>query len=163
MIKFFLLGANDGFDHNERRRDARDVAMAWLNRKSWPVYANTKNRKAFEPGAGVVFYIGGKASSGQTIIGSARIALIRPATSAERLGVGMGEKTPSEVLEFEPLEFFPVPVPIRPLIDKLEMFVQVPQRWGIALVGGSRRISQADFDLILESAKLARVEGLTPG
>lgn len=153
MIKYFLLGANDGFDEDERRRPARDVAMSWLSRRLWPVYANTKNREAFEPGARVVFYIGGKSSDAQTLIGYATIARVRSATFAERTEVGIGEKTPAKVLEFEPLTLFDVPVPIRPLLDRLEMFARVRQRWGIALVGGSRRISESDFEMILKSGR----------
>lgn len=153
LIKYFLLGANDGFDEDERRRPARDVAMSWLARRSWPVYANTKNREAFEPGAQVVLYIGGKAPGAQTFLGTGVIARIRSATTTERNEVGAGEKTPARVLEFEPLAFFQNAVSIRPLLDQLEMFERVRQRWGIALVGGSRRISKHDFDLVLKAAK----------
>lgn len=127
--------------------------MSWLNRRSWPVYANTKNREAFEAGARVVFYIGGKSSDAQTVIGCGTIAAVRSATSVERTDVGAGEKTPAKVLDFEALTLFSAPVPIRPLLDKLEMFAKVRQRWGVALVGGSRRISGADFEVILNSAK----------
>lgn len=83
------------------------------------------------------------------------IARIRSATATERNEVGAGEKTPAKVLEFEPMEFFVNAVLIRPLLDQLEMFERVRQRWGIALVGGSRRISKHDFDLVLKAAKTA--------
>lgn len=153
LIRYFLLGANDGFDEDERRRPARDVAMGWLSRRSWPVYANTKNRLAFDAGARVVFYVGGKSSDAQTLIGFGTIAAVRSATSAERNGAGAGEKTPVKIIDFKPLTLFRTPVPIRPLLDQLEMFAKVRQRWGVALVGGSRRISEADFELILSSEK----------
>ena len=153
-MKYFLLGANDGFDINERKVSAFSIVEVWLSKPAWPVYAKTKNRLAFEPGAHVVIYVGGKQRNSQSFFGTATIDQVRDPTFREiEDAAETSAPPPVRILVFKDVRRFPSSNSIRPLISRLEMFGKLGPKWGVALVGGSRRLSKADYDIIVQHAQ----------
>lgn len=149
MPNTFFLAANDAYDEHERRKGAYQVIKEWLGKPAWPVYRNTKNRLAFAPQDRVVIYAGGYKQHSQTIIGVAVIVKVRSPTKAELEELSQtSAPTPVKILDLGELVCCETPVSIRPILTRLEMFAGLGAKWGVALMGGSRKISEDDFALI---------------
>jgi predicted RNA-binding protein len=131
-----------------------DIFLKRMEQKRWGLGERTANRKRVKPGDRVIFYRGGE--DGKAFIGSAEI--ISDASELEEDSIANVDTSYYSV-KLDNINIFPEPKSIYDFVDKLE-FIQNPDNWGAYLQGGTRRISESDYKLILgDVSNISRSSG----
>ena len=132
------------------------VTPAALNAGRWPLYLHTKHRSDFRPGDRVVIYVGGQQEGSKLFVASAEVVSYELVTAVARRNVAPNVAEGNQLavgwLQLGTVKEFSTPVPILELLDRLSFIPENRARWGVALVGGVRRIDDRDWDLILSEA-----------
>lgn len=147
--QFFVLTASTGEYSDGRKAHSTEIAIGRLTRGLWALYANTRNRAAIKKGDRVLGY-----ATGGLFVGSARVADVQRSESKLRGwkdGPLLVFSPASAILVLDEVDVFPSPLEIKPLKDRLE-FVPKHEKWGVVLLGGALRISEADWNLIAAHA-----------
>lgn len=152
----FLLLVADGWDSRGARVPAEKIAEHRLSSARWPIYAGTKNRLALAPGSRVVIYVGGASSAvAQHVIAKGIIGEVRKPRRHEAVeGPDLLSDDPFIILELTQVEVLRPPIPIKPLLERLTILNPGP-KWGAGLVGGCRRLTDADFHLLAGTSSRA--------
>ena len=129
--------------------DAHGLTMHRLERRQWPIYERTRNRNAFVTGVRLCVYIAGNGPTGGLIVATATTRRVRPWRSGTPIDPPIyATEVPYLVLELEDASPLPVPVRFRDVLPGLSCAPADLSRWGPLLQGGSRRFSQADWELM---------------
>lgn len=151
--QYFMLGTTDGEDANGRRVSGAQIADAWLDLGAWPIYRTNKYRAVIDSDAYILVYVGGEKERRQSFIAWAKVSEIRkPSREEARLSEDFLMPVPERVAVLSPINRFPEPVSIRPLIGQLTIVPKVGPKWGAGLVGGNRRLDVSDFDAVVDSS-----------
>jgi len=118
--------------------DSEKEFIRRLDKKKWPIYFHTINRKKIRAGNHVVFYKAG--IGGQKIIGKAR-------TSSEIISI---EGKMDFFVNLEDVEHYEPHVQFHPLVEKLD-FIKTKNDWGRHMQGGVRPISKKDYETMVSS------------
>jgi hypothetical protein len=143
--QFYVLTASSGEYSDGRKAHSNEVAIGRLTRGSWALYANTRNRAAIKKGDRVLGY-----ATGGLFVGTARVADVQRSESKLRGwkdGPLLVFSPASAILVLDEVDIFPSPVEIKPMKDQLE-FAPKHKKWGVVLLGGALRISEADWNQI---------------
>ena len=147
----FLLIAADNFTLADKRVPAHIIATHRLNLRKWPIFAGTRNRRVFKSGDDVLIYLAGKGELSGHVVAQTRIAAARPAKPHEEIDPhNVLATAPVLVLELCEVRQLDPPVRIKSLLSRLS-FVSPGPRWGAALMGGCRRLSAADYEVLTAS------------
>jgi len=114
--------------------------MRRMERKTWPVFGYTVNRKKIQPGDRVVFYKAGEGN--KELIGTAETA---SAIKGE-------EKEIDYAVELRNISVWKKKVLMKPLVAKMS-FVTHKAQWGLSMQGGVIRISEKDYNTIIAKSK----------
>ena len=153
MKNYFLLITTDGETENGKRASARTIINWRLERGRWPIYAGTSHKRLMQKDDDLLFYQAGSRPGRQHIVARARIAnVITPKRDDEFdppwLLSGAAELA-LVLADINPLEN---PVAIKPLMGSLSFLPRL-RFWGALLMGGCRKITADDHDMILSKAK----------
>jgi len=161
----YLLIGSDAQDVNNCLVSAYEICIRRLARNVWPLYRGTRNRNSIQPTDQCIIYLAGKSNFAQTIVAFAEVGKIRTPRKDEELFDGADVMTglPASVIGFSNLDVLPIPIRMHSLLDFLDFTPTNPAKWGSAMQGGCRRITQHDFEIILnakqsETSKLAGAE-----
>lgn len=130
---------------------SESVAIGRLKAQEWPIYSYTKNRSAICVGDKVVAY----AAGGLLVGASTIINIVRDVPSVRRWREISIITMPNValVLLLEKPQLFVPTVKIKSLLNELS-FIPNHGKWGSALMGGTRKISQNDYRIICAKAQL---------
>lgn len=149
MTNHFLLITTDGETENGKRTSARAVIDWRLDRGRWPIYAGTRHKRNMRPGDLLLFYQGGGRPGRQHIVARGRIAeVVTPKLDDEFDPPWLLSGAADQALILEDVEALAAPVPIKPLMGEISILPQL-RFWGALLMGGCRRMTEADYRLIL--------------
>lgn len=141
----YLLIKSDGLDSKGHRRSALESAQLLLDAQVWPLWEFTRNRKVIAFGDRVAVYLAGTSE----VIATAQIRKVDRWTSDHAKAYPlMLDGTPTAVLLLQDVARLAAPVQVRAFLPKLSFINQNTPKWGVAFMGGTRAVSDADFDLL---------------
>ena len=130
---------------------AFEILRRRLHKGIWPLYSGTKNRNAIQIGDRIIFYVGGKGPQNGNFVATAVVSNIAYAGRSERFpdGQEVYSKPVEKLVRLAAVASVAPAIPIKRFLDVFEFFPTNKKRWGVALVGGSRRISDIQFNIII--------------
>jgi hypothetical protein len=153
MTNHFLLITTDGETENGKRASARMIIDWRLDRGRWPIYSGTRHKRNMRPGDLLLFYQGGSRSGRQHIVARGRIAEIAtPKLDDEFDPPWLLSGAADQALILDHVEVLTAPVPIRPLMGEISILPKL-RYWGALLMGGCRKMTEEDYDLIIARSK----------
>lgn len=139
MQYFILLTSDSG-------KPAQEILNQRLKSRTWEIYDKTNLRNQLEEKSKVIFYLAGSGPSSQHFVGEAMIDKIIYANSS------YSEEANTMIhstLHFDQITNYQEPVSVKKILKKLT-FITNPAKYGTALNGGVRRISEKDYEVILK-------------
>lgn len=153
MTNHFLLITTDGETENGKRASARTLIDWRLERRQWPLYAGTRHKMTMRAGDLLLFYQGGSRPGRQNIVAQARIDSIRSAGRDDEFDPPwMLSSAADQVLALTDVRVLANAVPIRPLMGEISILPKL-RYWGALLMGGCRKMTEDDYDLIIARSK----------
>jgi hypothetical protein len=148
----YILVTSDAYHVAGTRVPAIEVISGREKIGYWPIYKNTRNRKSFKGGDICVLYAAGTKSSSKSFIGEFVIASVE--TLRRDVLVDHEDilnDIPSIVLKMKLYKQYKIPKPIDLVLLDLDFYQNVtnPKKWGVSMMGGSRRISESDYHKII--------------
>jgi predicted RNA-binding protein len=141
MKNYYVLGTSDSSTKN-----AYSILMKRLDEKKYPLYTRTPHLNRIQSNDVAVFYLAGKKDKAQNFLGEAIISSIE--TSSELLIDPDKERYVVEkYLILDKIKIFKTPVHIKSIITKLDFIIN-KSNYGVYLMGGVKKISEKDFNLI---------------
>ena len=141
MKNYYVLGTSDSSTKN-----AYNILMKRLEEKKYPLYTRTPHLHRIQSNDEVVFYLAGKKDKAQNFLGQAIVGSIE--TSSELLVDPDKEKyVVEEYLILDKIKIFKAPVHIKSIITKLDFIIN-KSNYGVYFMGGVKKISEKDFNLI---------------
>jgi len=120
--------------------------MKRLDEKKYPLYTKTPHLHRIQSNDEVVFYLAGKKDKAQNFLAEAIISSVE--TSSELLIDPDKERYVVEkYLILDKIKIFKAPVHIKSIITKLDFIIN-KSNYGVYLMGGVKKISEKDFNLI---------------
>ncbi len=110
-----------------------------MEKKEWPIFSFTANRKRINQKDKVLFYKAG--IDGQKFLGTATITSKLKKESDEKIDF---------FVTLEDIKLWKNGIDIHPLVSKLEL-VKNKEMWGRHFQGGVRSVSDKDFQTILKN------------
>lgn len=129
---------------------AWNLVEARIEKGMWPIYANTRNRRRFEPGKRLAFYVGGARKHAGEIVATAVIRSIdsrsgsRASVDPDRYLTDLAD----QVLRIEDVQYLDPPVLLKAKIGRMSFAPANMTRWGVVLMGGCRALSEADWGVL---------------
>jgi len=108
-----------------------------FNLKKWPIYLHTRNRKNLKGGDKVIFYQGGK--DNHKFFANAKILSVTKTSKTNEINI-------TNILKWK------IPIDITEIYEKLEIIKQ-PKYYGVYLAGGIKKLTQKDFENIMDLHK----------
>ncbi len=141
----YLLICGDGESLESKLVPAFKITVNRLNNNTWPIYPGTKHKNSIQQGDICFFYCAGKQHNAQCIAG---VATVDQVLASNRLNVepDLLSDVPVKSLTFSNIELID-PCSIRDLINNLDLTKHLT-RWGSALQGGCRVLSEHDASLL---------------
>ncbi|MDA7430190.1 hypothetical protein PGB28_17135 [Primorskyibacter aestuariivivens] len=152
MAGVFILICSDGYDLNDRRVDGLAIASYRLKSGYWPLYSNTRNRRAIRPGDEFLVYLAGSGQDSRSIVAHGFFGPKKKrSVFSEEDELDIVSGNPETIFGVKDVEFFN-PILIRNVLPILHSYKRMKNklRWGSLLVGGARRISADEMHNILE-------------
>lgn len=152
----FLLIANAGDDNEGKPLDAIEIARARLNLKLWGLYENTPHRKTVQQGDKVIIYIAGTGKFGKHFVATAQVGMV---LNDKKLFMTLvnSYNPPFSALQLVNIAWFNDPLPIISVKTALDFIPQNTSKWGCVLQRGVKKISQKDFETILDNIYFANL------
>lgn len=142
---YFLLIKQAGFSKNQESLSAYESAKLLLNSKIWPLWRSTKCRHLVSAGDVVLIYIAGNEENSTSVIASATVSSVEAwQRKHEPIYPLILDGIPEKALILDKIMFFK-PLDVRTLLDHLSFTPANRNKWGVAFMGGMRRLDQRDF------------------
>jgi hypothetical protein len=143
---YYVLIASDAYTQSGGILAAREIVSWRLDRGEWGLYRKTANRNRIKKNDRVLIYMGGLKRMRRHVVASASVSQI----VEHRVGVRLdppdveGEYADRSLLlkDIRHQE----PVDVRSLLDELDFVPKNRSKWGVALMGGCREVSKADYE-----------------
>lgn len=147
---YFILIASDSYTLSGSRYRARKLAEGRLQQGIWGLYPGTSNRSVIRVGDQVLVYVGGSGPDRCSVIARAWVSGIDNPRDAVFIDPPNVESDGADrILRLADVQRIG-PVDIRQMLDDLSFIPENRQKWGVALMGGCRKISQQDFEKIVK-------------
>lgn len=140
-MQYFILLTSDS------NKYANEILEQRLKSKVWEIYDKTNLRNQLQEKSKVIFYLAGAGPNSQHFVGEAMIDKIIYANSS------YSEEANTMIhstLHFDKITKYKNPVSIKKIMKNLK-FIKNPAKYGTALNGGVRRISESDYLVIRKS------------
>ena len=147
----YILICVDTVDGDGRVEPAFKTLSVRLAASYWPLYKRTANSRHIAVGDRVIVYAGGQRAWGMSFHATATVKgkTASNRTIDRKLSGLEGQRLPDQWLELSDVRRLDPCVPIAELLSELSFIPKNQQRWGVAIMSGSRRISDFDWELIL--------------
>lgn len=145
----YILVAADAYRESGSVIGGYDTASRRLAKRRWPIYETTRHRKDLKPADRVVIYIAGSRWAKQSFIASAYISTIE--TTGRLIEEGIEGSLGQSIWSFlvlDNIHKFEAPIKIKDIATHLDFFPVDNKKWGTILMGGARKISEHDFQVI---------------
>ncbi len=142
----FLLNTANGYDELGLPVKAYSIFERRISDNTWYLYDNTRNRNAITKGASMVFYVSDEEIGG-AIWGSATVKEKKIQKNSRLLRSDI--YTVHSTLSFENIKLLKCPISFKSLLPELSFCPKNMSRWGVIVLGGTRRISDEDYEIIL--------------
>lgn len=150
--KNYLLIKSGGMDARGQKCSAQVSAQRLLEAKAWPLWEFTRNRKAIASGDRLAIYLAGVSE----VIATARVRSVDRWTGVHAKSYPlMPDGTPTAVLLLDEVSWLPLPVRVKDRLAKLSFINSETPKWGVAFMGGTRAVNDADFEALTRSASVA--------
>jgi hypothetical protein len=149
-ISKFILVTKDSFDENSKPIIALNLIKLRLKHNKWPIYIKTRCRNQFKENDDILFYVGGRNLEGGNIIAQGKIKSISKKANYEIFD----DEPPVFYLEFKDVTFFINPINFTEKVKHLSFFPKNEKKWGVVLMGGCRKISKGDWDILFKTNKM---------
>lgn len=146
----YILITSDQSSINEKIVAAIDIVKFRLGEGQWPLYKATPFLYDLKKEDKCLVYLAGKNQFSQHFVGHFEILEVRQSQNPDKEENKLGILTQKPVREiiFKPTLIMQ-PVSVRELLKHLDHTSKVTDKtWGAKFMGGVRRISNNDFDLI---------------
>ena len=137
-MKYFILLTSDS------DQIAKNILDNRLKKKQWEIYDKTNLRRQLEEKDKVIFYLAGSGPNSQHFVGE---AIIDKIVYENSLYSEEANTMIHSTLHFDQILNYEDPVSIKKIMKKLT-FIKNPDKYGTALNGGVRRISEKDYKVI---------------
>ncbi|WP_444920870.1 EVE domain-containing protein [Microbulbifer sp. CnH-101-G] len=150
---YFVFVVSDSEDIDGNIISAKEILEYRISKLMWPLYRRTQNKSKLKVNDRCLFYLGGRKSNSQTIVGMSAVKSITPWLGHMRTidHESILSEYPSTVLHLQAFEYFNRPVEVKSILDDLSFIPQNRVKWGTAFQGGVRKIKRHDFDIILKA------------
>lgn len=152
----FILIKHPSETTSGRIMSATDASMALLEWGFCPLFEKTRCRLMVQPGHSVLIYTAGQCSDARKVIASAQVANVlqwkRPLSVSCPIFL---EGIPVSALQLTNIRWFSQPVVFTDHLDELSFIPANRQKWGVAMMGGMRSISQPDYQTLTAKAGAA--------
>ena len=157
----FILITND--QHQLSLSDftvpAIKIARFRLSQGVYPIYSRTANRDKFKINDKCIVYIAGKSEYRQNFVSFFTIKSIRelkyPKNNTEEDILKIGAPMPIKNLIFEPTDILN-PIFVKNVMKKLEWTKNAKKKWGSLFMGGVKKISNKDSEILINLLKRKR-------
>ena len=149
-VSHFLLVANGAYREDDRFSPAIEVAQMRLSQGRWPLYEHTRNRRLIQTGDFVLIYLAGQGKYAQHVLGRAAVQGKMASKRETRWEPGLVNQPAEEILELTNFAEFVPPLPFLEVHPYLSFCPPNISKWGNIVRGGCRRISERDFNLVIE-------------
>ncbi|QTN40940.1 EVE domain-containing protein [Marinobacter salsuginis] len=152
----FILIKHPSETTTGRILSATDASSALLEWGFWPLFEKTRCRLMVQPGNSVLIYTAGQCSDARQVIASAQVAQVLQWN--RRLSASCPiflEGIPVSALQLTNIQLFTQPVVFTDHLDDLSFIPANRQKWGVAMMGGMRSISQPDYQTLTAKAGAA--------
>jgi|APSaa5957512493_1039668.scaffolds.fasta_scaffold75710_2 predicted RNA-binding protein len=142
MTNYYCLVTSDSL-----KESAIDIFNKRIEEKKYPLYPRTPNLNEIKDDDEVMFYIAGAGKERQSFVGQ---AIIQKVETPKEFLVDP-DKDNYEVIKylwFKKIKIFETSKNIQSIIDKLD-FVKNKNNYGTYLMGGVKKLTQKDFNLII--------------
>jgi len=142
MTNYYCLVTSDSL-----KESAIDIFNKRIEEKKYPLYPRTPNLNEIKDDDEVIFYIAGAGKERQSFAGQ---AIIQKVETPKEFLVDP-DKDNYEVIKylwFKKIKIFETSKNIQSIIDKLD-FVKNKNNYGTHLMGGVKKLTQKDFNLII--------------
>jgi hypothetical protein len=144
-MNHFVLVKQPGFSRAGKQVPARDAAESILKAGFWPLWRNSRNRRAIKKGDQVAVYLGGDSE----VIARATVADVEPWTRHHDTNYPLQlDGAPFGVLTLQDVHILATPVRVKLIKDGLSFIKPGSRKWGAGFMGGSRAITAGDFELL---------------
>jgi hypothetical protein len=147
----YILICTDTEDGDDAVIPAVTVLNARLAASRWPLYERTRYRRNIVVGDRLVLYAGGGRAGGKCFHAIAVVGQkIAPDRSMIRRFSGLEGHLPAvDWLHLAKIERLDPCIPMAEILAKLSFIPANRSRWGVAMMGGVRKISDIDWDHIV--------------
>lgn len=147
---YFILIVSDTYGLSGKRYLASKLVEKRLERGIWGLYPSTPNRNVIQVGDQVLIYLGGNGPNRCSVIAAAKVGEIENPRTAIFVDPPNVESNAADrllhLVEVQKIQ----PVDIRALLDDLSFIPENRKKWGVALMGGCRKISLEDYRKIVD-------------
>jgi hypothetical protein len=142
------------------RGDAFELVRQRLANQRWPLFRGTRHRDRFRFGDAVAFYVGGAGPLAGRVVATAVVDGVvlwqrgDPAVDPDNVLTD----PPFKVLRLTEVSMLATPVRLQSVLPRLSFAPSYMQRWGVCIMGGSRRLTGADWTVLLGRDRLTASE-----
>lgn len=152
----FILIKHPSETNTGQPLSSTEAARALLDWGFWPLFENTKCRLMVTSGNSVLIYTAGHRADARRVIASAKVADVLQwnrnlSTSCPIFLDGI----PVSALALSNIRRFSQPVVITDHLEDLSFIPTNRKKWGVAMMGGMRSITQPDYQTLTEKAGAA--------
>lgn len=135
MNSYFILITANTYDEFGNRLNSMDAFKKRLNINSWHLNKSTANKDIINENDKVAFYVSDK----RNIVGKA--------TVSKKIRENNKYSDICYRLSFSNITLFKTPIIFFDRLKSSSIMPKNPSKWGVALMGGLRKISKDDFHL----------------
>lgn len=146
---YFILIASDTFTLSGSRYSAQKLAEKRMQKGVWGLYPGTSNRLVIRAKDQVLIYLGGTGPNRCSVIARAKVGDVECPREAVFIDpINVEGDAADRILHLTDICEI-APVDIRQKLDDLSFIPANRKKWGVALMGGCRKISREDFEKIV--------------
>jgi hypothetical protein len=142
----FLLIKREDVSRSGEPLTAHEAADRLLTAGVWPLWAHTRCRNLVAAGDLVAIYLTG-ARNGHVVAAADVVEKLPWTATLARTYPLILSGTPQVALRLGCIRRLTVAVPIAPVRHQLS-FIGSGPKWGVALMGGMRKVSETDFQIL---------------
>jgi len=145
-MNHFILVKLDGFNKSGGLLSSVESCDALLDFGYWPLWNRTPNFKTIQTGDKALVYAGSGVCS---VLATCEVEVINnPTTHHFNQLPLIVDGIPGKMLKLKNIIRFENPVSVRDHLDDLDLCPKNKSRWGVALMGGLKKLSKNDFNIL---------------